>query len=245
MGSTDLSSIKVLLVTKACGYRHACIPSMISAFDSFPFTVKATEDTSDLLSLSQFDVVALGHNTGEFLTDEEVDALSSFVENGGGVVGIHAATSGMSTNAKYTRILGEVFNGHPPPQWMVLMPESHGHYIHDLPSFPSPESIPASASEPPITLLMGLPSKYLLWFDEVYTFKSNGSDIRLAKDRVILLSVQGGVGHESICTPLSWTQDVGKGRVYYTALGHFEEAYRDPWFLGYLRRAIVWTAKRE
>ncbi|KAH7222581.1 ThuA-like domain-containing protein [Fusarium redolens] len=242
MASTAFNSIKVLLVTKTCGYRHDCIPALISAFNSLLFDVKATEDSSHLLSLSDFDVVALGHNTGDYLTEEEVSSLLNFVENGGGVVGIHAATSGLKTNARYTKILGEVFNGHPPPEWMTLAVENPDHYINGYDSLPGPDSAPESAPACPVKT-ESLPAKHFPWFDEVYTFKSHPR----IEGRTVLLSVQGD-NEESAETsgfPLSWTHTVGKGRVYYTALGHFDEAYKDTWFMGSLRRAVIWAAKKE
>ncbi|KAF5675212.1 glycosyl hydrolase [Fusarium circinatum] len=215
---------------------------MILAFNSLPFSVSATEDSIELLSLSNYDVVALGHNTGDYLTEEEVTSLLSFVENGGGVVGIHAATSGLKTNARYTKILGEVFNGHPPPQWMTLAVETSNHYINGYQSLPGPESAPEEAPVCPVKT-ESLQAGQFSWFDEVYTFRSHPR----IDGRTILLSVQGGneESSESAGFPLSWTHTVGKGRVYYTALGHFDEAYKDAWFLESLRRAVVWTAKKD
>ncbi|KAF9776095.1 hypothetical protein IL306_005760 [Fusarium sp. DS 682] len=242
MACTTSNPIRVLLITKACDYRHACMPALISAFKSLPFEIKATEDSNDLLSISDFDVIALGHNTGDFLTEDEVDSLSNFVENGGGVVGIHAASCGMPTNAKYTKILGEVFNGHPPPEWITLTVENREHYINRYESLPGPDSAPDSAPTCPVKT-ESLPAKHFPWFDEVYTFKSHP---RIAKGRTVLLSVQKDDDKsESAGFPLSWAQTVGKGRVYYTALGHFDEAYWDSWFMGTLHRAIVWVAKKE
>ncbi|KAF5642233.1 glycosyl hydrolase [Fusarium tjaetaba] len=215
---------------------------MISAFSSLPFSVSATEDSTELLSLSDYDVVALGHNTGDYLAEEEVTSLLNFVENGGGVVGIHAATSGLKTNARYTKILGEVFNGHPPPQWMTLAVENPDHFINGCQSLPSPESAPEEAPVCPVKT-ESLPASQFPWFDEVYTFRSHPR----VEGRTILLSVQESneEGAESAGFPLSWTQTVGRGRVYYTALGHFDEAYKDTWFMESLRRAVVWTAKKD
>ncbi|KAF5591809.1 glycosyl hydrolase [Fusarium pseudoanthophilum] len=236
MAST--ATIKVLLLTKTCGYRHDCIPTMISAFNSLPFSVTTTEDSTELLFLSEYDVIALGHNTGDYLTEEEVTSLLNFVENGGGVVGIHAATSGLKANARYIKILGEVFNGHPPPQWMTLAVESPEHYINRYESLPGPDSAPEEAPVCHVKI-ESLPASQFPWFDEVYTFRSHPR----IEGRTILLSVQEGA--ESAGFPLSWTQTVGKGRVYYTALGHFDEAYKNNWFMESLRRAVVWTAKKD
>ncbi|CAI6089516.1 hypothetical protein V2G26_004006 [Clonostachys chloroleuca] len=243
MASNTSSPVRVLLLTKSRGYRHDCIPTMVSAFGSFPVVVKHTEDSSQLSSLSDYDVIALGHNTGEYLTEEESISLRDFVENGGGVVGIHAATSGMKNDARYTKILGEVFNGHPPPQWIALEVENPKHYINGYESLPGTDSAPASAPICPINLKSGT-EKQFLWFDELYSFRSHP---RLAEGRTVLLSArdEDDLTDKSAGFPLSWCQTVGAGRVYYTALGHFDEAYQDSWFLGNLHRGIIWAAKRD
>ncbi|KAF4468138.1 glycosyl hydrolase [Fusarium albosuccineum] len=236
--------VRALLLTKTRGFRHDCIPAFISAMESFPFEVSATEDSAALLALSQYDVVILGHNTGTFLTDPEVDALRDFVENGGGVVGVHAATSGMSTDDRYRQILGEVFNGHPPPQWSVIKLESCGHYITNAGILP--QTVSATLPTPPCSATPDRePSSRFLWFDEVYNFKCHP---RRVKGREILLSVckpSDDAAGEPTDYPLAWCHTVGKGRVFYTALGHFDEAYSDSWFLETLRRAIVWVANQD
>lgn len=240
---TSTSSIKVLLVTSTRDYRHDCIPSTISALKSLPFTVTATEDTSELLSLPSYDVIALGHNTGDFLSEDEVNSLAKFVENGGGVVGIHAATCGMSSYSRYTSILGEVFNGHPPPEWITLKVENRHHFINGCDGLPGDDAAPDSAPACPLKV-DSRAEKEFPWFDEVYTFKSHP---RLPKNRTILLSVQQTTiqNDERQNFPLSWTQTVGKGRVYYTALGHFDEAYSNSWYMETLRRGILWAAKQD
>ncbi|XEU96158.1 hypothetical protein FSHL1_001443 [Fusarium sambucinum] len=241
---TSLSSIRVLLVTKTRGYRHDCIPSTVSALKELSFTVTATEDTAELFSLSNYDVIALGHNTGEYLSEEEVNSLTEFVHNGGGVVGIHAATSGMSSCTKYSNILGQVFNGHPPPEWITLEVESTGHFINKCDNLPEADAAPDSAQTCPFNI-DSLSANQFPWFDEVYTFKSHP---RVPdKNREILLSVHQTTieNDERQSFPLSWTQTVGKGRVYYTALGHFDEAYRNSWYMETISRAIVWAAKQD
>ncbi|RGP73901.1 hypothetical protein FSPOR_1595 [Fusarium sporotrichioides] len=241
---TSPSPIKVLLVTKTRGYRHDCIPSTVSAFKSLPFTVTATEDTAELLSLSSYDVIALGHNTGDFLVEEEVNSLAEFVNNGGGVVGFHAATSGMRSATKYTNILGQIFNGHPPPEWMTLEAENTGHFINKYDNLPGTDAAPDSVPTCPFNT-DSLSVNQFPWYDEVYTFRSHPRITN--EDGEILLSVHQTTTQNDHrqSFPLSWTRTVGKGRVYYTALGHFDEAYRNSWFMETIGRAIVWTAKQD
>lgn len=78
--------------------------------------------------------------------------------------------------------------------------------------------------------------------DEWYNFTTHPREN--ARLRVLLRgdpeSFKGGrMGSDH---PLAWCQEFEGGRVFYTALGHFEEAYADEWFMGMLERGIVWAA---
>jgi len=44
--------------------------------------------------------------------------------------------------------------------------------------------------------------------------------------------------------PLAWADDYGSGRVYYNALGHFSNTWRDARFQQQIVNAIRWTARR-
>ena len=41
---------------------------------------------------------------------------------------------------------------------------------------------------------------------------------------------------------LEWTKTYGKGRVYYSALGHNADSFSRPEFLEHLYQACLWTA---
>jgi hypothetical protein len=40
---------------------------------------------------------------------------------------------------------------------------------------------------------------------------------------------------------LTWTKDYGKGRVFYTALGHREDVWEDPRFQTMMVEGILWA----
>jgi uncharacterized protein len=44
--------------------------------------------------------------------------------------------------------------------------------------------------------------------------------------------------------PVIWTNQYGTARVFGTTFGHSDATFRDPVFLGYLARGIVWAANR-
>lgn len=80
------------------------------------------------------------------------------------------------------------------------------------------------------------------WLDEWYNFTSHPREN--GKLAVLLRgdtkSFEGGKMGED--HPLAWCQEFEGGRVFYNALGHFEEAWEDEWFMGLIRRGILWAA---
>jgi type 1 glutamine amidotransferase len=41
--------------------------------------------------------------------------------------------------------------------------------------------------------------------------------------------------------PMSWWRDEGRGRVFYTALGHREDVWQSEWFHQHLTGALAWA----
>lgn len=71
--------------------------------------------------------------------------------------------------------------------------------------------------------------------DETYVHNELADDIR-----VLMVRREEG-GYE----PYTWVRTQGKGRVYYTALGHDEQTWRQPAFHQLLIEALRWTAGRQ
>lgn len=81
------------------------------------------------------------------------------------------------------------------------------------------------------------------WFDEWYNFKANP---RSRNGVHVLMSVRetsykgGAMGEDH---PIAWCQDFDGGRSFYTALGHFDEAYADSFFVTHILNGIFWVAQ--
>jgi type 1 glutamine amidotransferase len=43
---------------------------------------------------------------------------------------------------------------------------------------------------------------------------------------------------------MAWEKEVGKGRMFYTALGHTKESYAEPEFIKHLLGGVLWTLKK-
>jgi type 1 glutamine amidotransferase len=210
------------MVTATFGFRHDSIPTarqvMADLASRGDLTVAATEDLTTLSAerLAQTDVLMFALTTGELpLTDGQKSAIVRFVENGGGFVGVHSAADTLYQWPDYGRIVGAYFKEHPWTQEAAVTVEDRLH---------------------PITASLGASFRL---FEEYYTFQRNprGAVHVLLSLDAASVGVQGDY-------PLAWTQTIGRGRSYYTALGHFDSTWRDAGFQTQLRNAIRWAASQ-
>lgn len=246
LSRTATSRFSVLVFSRTNGYRHDSIEAGISALkdlaisshdSSVPFNVDTTEDAIvfNPATLAQYRVIVFLQASGEFFDNElQLDALKQFVRAGGGIVGIHCASTGLPSSAWYGSLIGGVFTDHPEPQTATVVVEDPGHPILSrgtaLASNGAGESLGGHEME-------------FKWHDEWYNFKANPR----AQDGLhVLLTVREtsyGGGHMGVDHPIAWCHEFEGGRVFYTALGHFDEAYQDLSFMGQMINAIIWAAK--
>ena len=240
----DQAPFKVLVFSKTRGFRHEPIPAGIAALQrqaessktsSTPFSVEATEDSQVFKPdiLRNYRVIVFLQASGNFLdNDVQLDALKRFVHEGGGIVGIHCASTGMPSSDWYGHLIGGVFTEHPEPQDGQITIEDPTHAILSL----EIASTSLNDTKDKCTTLTRD------WHDEWYNFKVNP---RLNNVHV-LLTVDESTYHGGSLRddhPIAWCQEFEGARSFYTALGHFDEAYEDDWFVSQVLNGIMWTAK--
>ncbi|KAJ4126947.1 hypothetical protein NW754_002217 [Fusarium falciforme] len=219
-------AFRVLVFSKTAIYRHKCIPAGIAALRALAdrtrlFTLDATEDAETFTpdTLAGYATVIFLHTIGPVLNDPQLAALQSYIRAGGGFVGVHGAAAGNFDSEWYGRLVGAQFDYHPAPEEGTLVVEDAGHEI-----------------------MSGSVDGERRWMDEWYNFKTHpreNTNLHVLV-RGDTSSFQGGrMGNDH---PLVWCQEFDGGRSFFTALGHFDEAYEDEWFMGQLQRAIVWTS---
>ncbi|MFO0808435.1 MAG: PVC-type heme-binding CxxCH protein [Gemmataceae bacterium] len=71
-------------------------------------------------------------------------------------------------------------------------------------------------------------------WDETYRHNELGDDIR------VLMAREESGGYE----PYTWVRQQGKGRVFYTALGHDEKTWKEPGYHALLANGVRWSAGR-
>ncbi|MFH9725188.1 ThuA domain-containing protein [Streptomyces sp. NPDC017254] len=220
----------VLIYTRTTGYRHDSIPDGAAALTELARELgrpaEATEDPGVLTSarLAGCAVVVLLSTTGNVLTPEARAALEAYLRGGGALLAVHAAANAEPDWPFYGELLGTRFDGHPEIQPGVVLVDDHDH--------------PATAP---------LPDRWE-WTDEWYNFtadprRSAGADgtgptgVRVLA-RADESSYRGGTHGDD--HPLVWCREIDRGRVFFTALGHAPETYRDPTFRAHLRGALTW-----
>ncbi|MDX3379888.1 ThuA domain-containing protein [Streptomyces niveiscabiei] len=211
---------RLLVYSRTTGYRHDSIPYAADALRAVmgEWTVDHTEDPAALDSpLTRYAAVLFLSTSGEVLTPKGRELLKEYVESGGGFVGVHAAATTEYEWPYYGELLGARFDRHPEYQPGKAVVEDADH--------PATQHLP----------------KVWDFTDEWYDFRTNPR----GSVRVLLTADEssyegGGMGEDH---PLAWTRTQGEGRVFYTALGHAEEAYDDPAFRAHLRGGITWAAQ--
>ena len=150
------------------------------------------------------------------LSRDGQDAIRSFVERGGGLLGLHTASICFDDWPEWGSILGGAWD------W--------GRSFHpDL----GPLEVKVAPNAHPITA--GIDD--FIIEDEIYHYLSLESDIEP------LLSAQATP--EDGPQPLCWARDYGRGRVVYDSLAHDATSVRHPAHQHILKRSALWAMKRS
>jgi uncharacterized protein len=215
-------TFSVLVFTRTTAFRHASIEDGVAAIRRLGaangFTVAATEDPTRIEegALERFQVVVYLLSTGEPLDPTQQESLRRWVESGGGWVGVPAAADAMYHWPWYGQLVGAWFRRHPSVQRATVRITDRDH--------PSTRSLPAGWTRT----------------DEWYDFRDN------PRGRVQVLAVVdessyqgGGMGADH---PVSWYHQQGRGRSWYTALGHTKASWSEALFLAHILGGIQWAA---
>jgi type 1 glutamine amidotransferase len=215
---------RVLVVTVTKGFRHAdSIPvaeGVIQALGvaSGRFTVdfvRTDDDMAKLMTaeaLKSVDGIVFANTTGDLpLPDRE--AFLEFVRRGGALIGMHAAADTFHGWPAYISLLGGEF-------------KTHGPQV----------SVHCLVTDPKHAATQRLGAAFDV-FDEIYQFQSY--DRKTFHELLVLAQ------HPNDKTPgyypIAWCKQVGKGRVFYTALGHRPDVWQAPWYQEHVLGGILWA----
>ena len=228
----------VLVISQTKGFEHDSISAAMAAVynlghDSGLWDTELRTDTELLTkkklgnnakNLDYFDLLIFASTTGELDLDDsqKKDVLSFIHDDGKGFVGIHAA---LDTNYKwpeYGEMIGGWFDQHP---WMTFQ----APIVNEAPDFPAVRHFPHA----------------FVKFDEIYQPKEWSRD----KVNVLLSLDPTKLNYENNPRihrmdhdfPVAWSKMYGKGRVFYSTLGHTEESWQDPDVRTMYFEAIKWA----
>lgn len=216
---------KVLVFSKTAGYHHESIAAGIKAIEKLGkenhFMVDTTTNSNVFTeaNLKQYKAVIFLSTTGTILNDAQKAAFEKYIHNGGGFMGIHAATDTEYDWPWYNRMIGAYFKSHPEQQNANLHVVDN-HFI----------------------ATKNLPETWTRW-DEWYNFKNTHWDSVHVLITIDEKSYHGGENGDY--HPMSWYHSFEGGRVFYTALGHTDASYSDPLFLGHLLGGILYAMHKN
>lgn len=223
--------LRVLYFTLSAGYKHEVIPESERILRelgerSGRFSVTVSQDPAllDARTLAGYDALVF-YTTGELpISVQQKADLMAFVEGGKGFVGVHSASDTFYQWPAYGRMLGGYFDQHPWHQQVTVEVEDRNH---------------------PATRHLG--SSFAVT-DEIYQFKDWSRDdvqVLLSLDTASVDLAEPRVHRRDGDFALAWTRRQGQGRVFYTALGHRPEVWRDPRFQQLLVGGLLWSMGEE
>lgn len=235
---------KILVFYRCEGFIHTSIPFGNHALKVIAEKTGAfTADFSDQYSvftpekLAGYDAIVFNNTTALKPDEAQRAAILGFIHGGKGIVGLHAAADNFNGWDEGIALMGGIFNGHPwnaGGTWAFKV-EDPGH---------------------PLNAAFG--GKGFRHKDEIYWYKPESFQ---GRERLrVLLSLdqskpanQKPVDNEKEAAKLagkspaeadvavSWCREVGKGRLFYTNLGHNDLTFANPMALQHMLDGIQYA----
>ncbi len=244
----SLAGKKILFFTKSSGFQHSVItrkgdhlslaetiltkigkdngieivcskdgtmfdPEKIKQFDAFAF-----ETTGDLTEMGP-------HKDGPPMSQEGKKAFLQAIHDGKGFIGMHCATDTFHSKGgeidPYIKMIGGEFITHGSQQKVKINV--------DDPKFPGADGFGTGSFE---------------ILDEWYAQKNQPDDLHViySHDTASFPDRKGGNAcYDRPNFPQTWARMHGKGRVFYTSMGHREDVWENPAYQGLLVGAMKWA----
>lgn len=216
---------RLLVVTVTKGYRHESIPITERLIESLgresgKFTVDFARTDDELkaktapATLKAYDGVVFSQTTGDIPLADRT-AFLDYIRAGHAFIGIHSATDTFHNHPDFIKMIGGEFDSHGAQASVTMRVADRKH---------------------PATSHLG--ATYTV-FDEIYrikNFEREGVHVLLDSE----LHPNTGV---SDYHPLAWGSRYGRGRVFYTALGHRDDVLESTNYRRHLLGGILWALR--
>jgi uncharacterized protein len=226
----------ILLFSKSSGYRHTTsINASKSVFEGLAknnnWFLYQTEEGGvfNAEQLGKFTTVIFNNSTGEVINADQKKALEDYVMNGGSLMGIHGAGDDSHHWDWYEQnLMGAKFSHHPlNPQLqeaaVILEPVSDSVLVNELPSTWKHQDEWYVFFENPRSK----------GFNIIYTI--DGDKIIPSGNMLWMTDKNFGMGKDH---PVAWHKTAGKGKTFYTSMGHDELAWKQEPFIRLIENAI-------
>ena len=224
---------KILVITQSAGFRHqpvnragkeTCQVERVLAEigkQSGVFTTVNSQNAIQSITrenLKQFDGIFF-YTTGMLLpAGDPRDALMEFIQSGKGFVGAHSAADTFKKYDGYVKMINGTFAGHP---WNAG--GTNGFLNHE-------------SSHPTVAML----GKEFMWKDEIYQYNNfDPNAVRV----LFSLNMAKSKPQMPYHVPVCWVRSFGKGRVFFTNLGHNGSTWENGTFHKHLIEGFKWSLK--
>jgi uncharacterized protein len=231
----------ILVFSKTTGFRHGeAINASKIMFATMAkknnWFLYETEDGGvfNAEQLAKFKAVIFNNSTGEVINDAQKKVLEQYVENGGGLIGIHGAGDDSHHWDWYEKnLLGAKFSHHPIKKQLQetqvsLKPLADSALWHQLPA--------TWSHTDEWYVFFNSPLKN--GFTGIYTL--DGEAISTDGNILFMSSKNFGMGKEH---PVAWFKQTGKGRTFYTSMGHTGQTFQEATFVQMIENAVNWQLK--
>lgn len=228
----------VLLFSKTTGFRHS--EAIDASKEMFAQLAKKNRwflyetekgGVFNPEQLAKFQVVIFSNSTGAVLNDAQQKALESYVENGGGLIGIHGSGDDSHHWDWYNQnLLGAKFSHHPIEHQLqetavLLQPLTDSTLWKDL-------STQWSHTD-----------EWYVFFDNPLkqgftgVYSIDGEAIDPSGNILFVTSKNFGMGKNH---PVAWYKQTGKGKTFYTSMGHTGKAFKEKEMVQLLENVVKW-----
>ena len=224
----------ILVFSKSNGFRddpsvNAAQAALKTMAGHEHWTIFSTDNAAvfNARDLKRFDAVVWNNVSGDVLTLAQRKDFKAYLEGGGGFAGLHGSGGDFFYDWDWyaDTLIGARFKAHPmSPQFQAAR-------------------LKVEDSKNPV--VRGLQPEWTMT-DEWYSFKTNprqkGADVLVTLDERTYRPMAGKLDLRMGDHPIAWTQCIGKGRSFYTAIGHRPESYSEPNTNRLIEQGVAWAA---
>jgi type 1 glutamine amidotransferase len=227
---------RILFYTESEGFRHSVVARPLTGEPAFAekvlkeiatkagYDIEFSQSYHDLVNaeqLERYDAIVM-YTSGNPKFNQP--AFFEWLRSGKALVGIHAATdTWKDKDQEFPKVIGAAFTTHGSTnaEKVTIKVEDRNH---------------------PATRMLG-PEWVIA--DEIYHHD------RFSRDQIhVLMSIdttKTNLGPQKMEAggdyPMAWTRSEGRGRVFYTALGHREDVWTNPTFQEHLLAGMAWSMR--